>query len=349
MEGLSVPGREGLMPALGGGGGQGGQNITRMPNIYMRGSGGAGFTFHHHQGGQSQSYEFPAAGGEPQPPQQPPQENHQHQQQQQHNQNQSQNRNQHQNQPPSPKSNAAAQSKNQNKGNNEEQKPLNPADHPIHKDVKFHAETFIMKTKGKPLSEARIWRNVLRKKFQDEWGPWARNMNMPWDEVPGIDDDDKDRSRMGYDGGSSPRRGGDVKDKSAADYMSEANYDFGEGCSRWKEAGGKMNSSFDEAYERWKKCQGKGGDKAGYNATDYLRAAHYDFRGGYENWKRAGGKMDSSFDEGYAKWKSQHRQDDPDRGTKSSSTRKSERLARKHRRYDSDNGSDYESDASVGP
>ena len=226
----------------------------------------------------------------------------------------------------------------------------NPADQSFNKDFKFYAETYIKKTKGKPLGEARIWRNVPRKKFQDQWGLWTKNANLPRNKVPEIDDYDNDRPREGYyNGGSSLRRGGDFEDKSASDYMREANYNFGEGYKRWNEAGGKLDSSFDEGYERWKKSQGEGEDIAGSNAADHLRAANYDFMGGYENWKRAGGKMDSSFDEGNAEEKSQHRQDDPDRGTKSSPTRKSEGRERKHRRYDRDSDSDYESDASRGP
>ena len=165
---------------------------------------------------------------------------------------------------------------------------------------------------------------------------------MPWGEVSGIDDNDNDRSSKGYDGDSSPRRCGDVKDKRAPDSMSEAKYDFGEGYSRRKEAGWKMDSSFDEEYGRWKKRQGEGRDTAGYNANDQLRA-DYDFTGGYENWERAGGKTDSSFDERYAKFKSQHChcQDDPDRVTKSSSTRNSEHWERNHRRHDNDSGTYY--------
>ena len=128
--------------------------------------------------------------------------------------------------------------------------------------------------------------------------------------------------------------------------MREATYDFGAGYKRWKKAGGKMDSSFDEGYDRCKKSQGKGGDTAGSNATDHLRATNCDFMGSYENWKKA---RDSSFDEGNAKWNSPHRQDDPDRGIKSNSTRKSESEERKHRRYDRDCGSDYEGDATMGP
>ena len=76
-----------------------------------------------------------------------------------------------------------------------------------------------------------------------------------------------------------------------------------------------METSFDEGYERWKKSQGKGGETAGYNASDDLRAANYDFIGGYEKWIRAGGKMESSFDEGDANWKPRHPQDDSDEET----------------------------------
>lgn len=94
---------------------------------------------------------------------------------------------------------------------------------------------------------------------------------MPWGEVSGIDDNDNDMSSKGYDGNSSPRRGGDVKVKSAPDYMSEAKYDFGKGYSRRKDAVRKMDSSFDEEYGRWKKRQRKGRDTAGYNANDQLR------------------------------------------------------------------------------
>ena len=333
----NLPGMEGFMGGMGcrGGGCQGGHGSPGMSNIHMSGSGGAGFTFYHHQGGQSQRYKFGA-----------PQQQQQQQQQSCQNpgQSQSQDLNQNQNRPPPPKSNAAPQSNNQNKDNWEEQEQPNPADYLFNKDVKFYAETFIKRTKGKPLGKARIWRNILSKKFQDEWGPWARNMNMPWDEIPGIDGDDNDRSKKGYDGDSSPRRDGDIKGKSASDYMREANYDFGEGYRRWKEAGGKMDSSFDEGYERWKKSQGRGGDTAGMIATERMPAANYNFMGEFENWKRAGGKMHRSTEEGYQRWKSQH----ADKLNKSTSARKSERRDKTRRDYESDSGSDYETDASLG-
>lgn len=106
-----------------------------MPNSYLSRSCGAGFTFHHHEGGQIQSYEFTAVGSND-------------------------------NDIATTRATILTSVKISHHYHHHHQMKGKGKDHPFDEDVMFYAETFIETTKGKPSGEARVCRNVLRKEVK---------------------------------------------------------------------------------------------------------------------------------------------------------------------------------------